>query len=291
MRGDNMRVRGCPDTRWWAILAIGMLVLAACGGGDEPAATVSVPTSTLIPPTATPTPHPATSTPTPTDLPGPAMLETAATQPAADAIPLAAQTLITQTMTDLMAKQDVFPEAIRLTGLEEFIWRTDGWDCQLRSSDAVFSGPTPGYRILFNVGSRVFVYHTDTTGTFFQCRDEGWLALEGRPVMIDPIAEAMVELVARDAARVWQVEADDLTLVSLLTVNWPDSSVGCPKPGGEYDDALTPGYRIVLDLDDARSIYHTSVRHFVRCLPEEEILPGMLRRAVPTPTLPVDETS
>ena len=68
-----------------------------------------------------------------------------------------------------------------------------------------------------------------------------------------------------------------------MTITWPDESIGCPQPGIQYDDTETPGYRIVLQMDDTTLIYHTSVRHLVLCEADDEILPGLLRRGLATP--------
>ena len=139
----------------------------------------------------------------------------------------------------------------------------------------------PGYRIVFGAGTRVFVYHTDQYGDLRLCEDRQWLTLEGEPILTEPIAEAMVDLSRRDAARQLDVATNDLQLANVLTLTWPDASIGCPKAGVDYDDRETPGYRIVFLLDGEPVIYHTSVREVMRCVPEEEILPGMLRRALP----------
>ena len=163
-------------------------------------------------------------------------------------------------------------------------WRNALWGCPSRYDEGYTElAFTSGYRMMFGVGSRVFIYHTDRRKTFFICEDRAWLGLEGDPIPLDPIEESMVELSARDAAKHFAVPETDVRLVSLLMVDWPDSSVGCPKPNADYADGLTPGYRMVFRAGDARLIYHTSIRHVVRCAPDEEILPGVLRRALPTP--------
>jgi hypothetical protein len=112
--------------------------------------------------------------------------------------------------------------------------------------------------------------------------------LEGAPIPLDPIEQSMVELSARDAASHVETPESEIQLVSLLAVEWPDSSVGCPKPDAEYAEVPTPGYRMVFRAGKETLIYHASIRHFVRCAPDEEILPGLLRRALPPPA--PDET-
>ncbi len=264
--------------------AIGLALLAACGD-NEPQEIAAVPTRTLIPPTASPTAIPIETTPTPTDLPSAAALVTLPDTDTAPTIPALAQAMIDRTTADLMAQPDVEPADVRLLGLEAITWRDAVWGCQTRRD----SGDpdlllTPGYRIIFSTGERAVVYHTDRRETFFVCEDGPWLAHEGDPIPLDPIAELMVELSARDAAKQWDVPAAQARLTSLIAVDWPDSSVGCPRAGAEYQTITTPGYRIVFRLGDERLIYHTSIRHAVRCAPNEEILPGLLRDALPGST-------
>ena len=50
---------------------------------------------------------------------------------------------------------------------------------------------------------------------------------------------------------------DRITLVSMETVEWRDSSLGCPQEGFMYAQVITPGYRIVLEADGQEYVYHT----------------------------------
>jgi hypothetical protein len=275
--------------RWLIVVGIGLVLLAACGN-HEAEEVVSEATRTLIPPTTTPDPAPMDTTPTPTDLPAASALGAAPTESSEALVPAAALSMIDQTMRDLMSQPGVDPVAIRLLSLDEFTWRDESWGCAARDDDGhPASTFTPGYRIVFSTEQRVYVYHTDRRETFFICEDRAWLALEGDPIPLDPIELSMVESSARDAAKhVEAPESPEVQLGSLLAVEWPDSSVGCPKPGADYAEVPTPGYRMVFRAGEETLIYHTSIRHFVRCTPDEEILPDLLREALPTPA--PDET-
>ena len=266
------------------IVGIGLIALAACGSStsEEP---VSAPTRTLIPPSATPTPRPVDTTPTPTDLPSASALGSVPT-PAVDTslIPAAAQAMIDQTMADLVDQTGVNPEDVRLLSLDAFTWPDSSWGCLARENDGVTdTSVTPGYRVVYGVGQRVYVYHTNRRARFFVCDDQAWLVQEGDPIPLDPIEASMVQFSARDAARYLDVPEEDLQLVSLIMVDWPDSSLGCPKPNADYADDVTPGYRMALRAGADTLIYHTSIRQVVRCTLQEEILPGVLRQALATP--------
>jgi hypothetical protein len=270
--------------RWLIMVGIGVIALAACGS-STPERPASVPTRTLIPPSVTPLPLPADTTPTPTDLPSASALGVAPTSAAGTSlIPAAAQRMIDQTMADLVDQTDVNPEDIRLLSLDAFTWQDSSWGCPSRAdAGPTDNGETPGYRLVYGIGQRVTVYHTDRRTGFFVCDDPAWLLVEGEPIPLDPIEASMVELSTRDAARYLGVTEEDVQLVSLIMVDWPDSSMGCPKPNADYADVLTPGYRMTFRSGAETLIYHTSIRQVVRCTPPEEILPGVLREALATP--------
>jgi len=251
-------------------LALGAALLVACNESGAGRAPTILPTRTLIPSTATPTLTPANATPTPTDLPSPATLA-AATAVAESLSPVEA--MIEATMRDLVAS-GVAPADIRLLSVDGFAWQDATWGCATREGAAgdTRGGSTAGYRIAYSAGSRVYVYHTDLEGTFFLCDDAGWLARNGTPILVDPIASAMVALCRADAAR-----------RLLVTVTWPDDSVGCPQPDIAYSQQETPGYRIVLRAGGEALVYHASARHVVLCAPDQAILPGLIRQALATP--------
>jgi len=269
--------------QWLVILGVGLLLLAACGGDSEAVPSSAPPTRTLIPPTLTPTAVPGDMTPTPTDLPAPSALS----MPAATVVPQVppvVQTLIDRTARDLVDEHAVEPEAIRLLSVDAVQWSDQSWGCETHDGGSpTGAAPTPGYRIVFAANSQVYVYHTDDQESFFLCQDRAWLAHEGEPIIVDPIAQSMVDLTRRDVVQRLKVPESAIALVSLLTVDWPDSSLGCPRAGADYEDRDVWGYRIVFRATDQTLIYHTSIRDFVRCMPEEEILPGMVRQAMATP--------
>jgi hypothetical protein len=269
--------------QWFAILGVSFLLLAACGDDSEAVPTSAPPTRTLIPPTLTPTALPGDVTPTPTDLPAPSALSL----PAETVVPQVSpevQTLIDRTARDLVDEHAVEPQTIRLLSVDAVLWHDESWGCEMRDGGSQpGTAPTPGYRIVFAANSQIYVYHTDDRESFFLCRDRAWLTQEGEPVIVDPIAQSMVDLTRRDVVQQLKVPDTAITLVSLLTVDWPDSSLGCPKAGADYEDREVWGYRIVFKLTDQTIIYHTSIRDYVRCTPEEEILPGLVRQAMATP--------
>ena len=70
-----------------------------------------------------------------------------------------------------------------------------------------------------------------------------------------------------DAASVFGVAADQITVVTNEPRQWPDSSLGCPEPGGVYAQKITPGSVVLTQAPDGKRIeYHLDdAGTFVRC--------------------------
>jgi hypothetical protein len=82
-----------------------------------------------------------------------------------------------------------------------------------------------------------------------------------------PIPEAtnLIEQAKQDLKSRLQIEAGRINLESVKTVQWRDSSLGCPQPGRSYLTVITPGYLIVLEVDGQHYEYHASESHVVHC--------------------------
>lgn len=52
------------------------------------------------------------------------------------------------------------------------------------------------------------------------------------------------------------LRADQITLVDAIRVEWPDGSLGCPQPGLDYVQMLTPGYLVTLVAEGAEYRIH-----------------------------------
>lgn len=70
---------------------------------------------------------------------------------------------------------------------------------------------------------------------------------------VDQVMEAAREHLAREL----QVPLEDVEPLSIQRTEWPDASLGCPKPGEAYAQVITPGYKVVLEVDGAQYELHT----------------------------------
>jgi len=78
--------------------------------------------------------------------------------------------------------------------------------------------------------------------------------------------QAVVEMVLADASKQTGLDRESLEVLSAVSVTWPDGSLGCPKPGMMYTQALVPGYRVQIRAGERVLDYHASQRgYFVLC--------------------------
>jgi len=78
--------------------------------------------------------------------------------------------------------------------------------------------------------------------------------------------QSVVETVLADASKQTGLDRESLEVLSAVSVTWPDGSLGCPKPGVMYTQALVPGYRVQIRAGERVLDYHASQRgYFVLC--------------------------
>lgn len=64
------------------------------------------------------------------------------------------------------------------------------------------------------------------------------------------------------------VDTSAIALVSLERENFPDAALGCAQPGEMAAAVVTPGYKIILDADDAQYELHANLNGtMIRCVP------------------------
>ncbi len=65
-----------------------------------------------------------------------------------------------------------------------------------------------------------------------------------------------ITIATADAAERAGVDEEDVAFVTIEMVTWSDGALGCPEPDRMYTQALVEGYRIVLEADGERLVYH-----------------------------------
>lgn len=257
--------------------------LSACRAETENG-TRALPTRTLAPPTPTPTAPADPATPTPTDLPGPSSLVSTTAPVNMPGLPGDLSAALQRAVDDLVASGEAARAGVRVLSLERYQWPDASLGCAGTGPAAGAPvGEADGYRILLAGPREVYAYHV-AGDTLLRCAPDRLApGLTGEPLVPDPIAAALVDRARRDWAAETSAPASQVVLTSLLSVTWPDASLGCPRTSGPYPQHETPGYRIVVRAGEREGVYHTDIQKFVRCSPDEEVLSELLRAALATP--------
>lgn len=83
--------------------------------------------------------------------------------------------------------------------------------------------------------------------------------LRGEPVLT-PLSNdlaLLIDAAKKDLAQRLEITSDETEVVSIEKTEWPDTSLGCAKPGLILRFVSIPGYRIVLSANGRNYIYHT----------------------------------
>jgi hypothetical protein len=93
-------------------------------------------------------------------------------------------------------------------------------------------------------------------------------------------ARQVVELAREDLARKLDLSPGEIWVSSVEAVEWSDSSLGCPQPGMDYAQVITPGFLIVLEAAGQTYEYHSDEGRFVVLCADQG--------QTPAPLIPVD---
>jgi hypothetical protein len=76
---------------------------------------------------------------------------------------------------------------------------------------------------------------------------------------VEPGLAALVAVATKDLASRLSVAPERVGVLTAVSVTWPDSSLGCPKPGMAYAQVLTDGVFVELQVDGVTYRYHGGV--------------------------------
>ncbi|NOX31874.1 MAG: hypothetical protein GXP35_17790 [Actinobacteria bacterium] len=79
------------------------------------------------------------------------------------------------------------------------------------------------------------------------------------PQLSAPLTPTQYDLAvtaAHDLAERRSANIAEITVIEVEEVTWPDASLGCPQKGLQAAQVLTPGIRILLELDGQSVSYH-----------------------------------
>ena len=87
------------------------------------------------------------------------------------------------------------------------------------------------------------------------------------PALTAPSLPEGANLAIADLAKRLDITADQIEAVRVESVEWPDTSLGCPQPGQAYAQVITPGQIVVLSANGQEYEYHTGGDQIVACEP------------------------
>ena len=93
-----------------------------------------------------------------------------------------------------------------------------------------------------------------------QSRNEAVVGTGTSPSNSTELVDQRVTAARADAARRSGLPPAQVQLVKAEPVTWSDGSLGCPRPGMLYTQALVPGYRLQLRVGSEIWNYHGSER-------------------------------
>lgn len=73
----------------------------------------------------------------------------------------------------------------------------------------------------------------------------------------DPHLSSQASQAKEDLARRLSIAVDQITLLEVREVVWPDASLGCPQPGVAYEQVPQDGLLIRLDVEGRMYFYHS----------------------------------
>jgi len=178
----------------------------------------------------------------------------------------------------VLAKQTLPASAegvIEVVSVTQTDWPDASLGC-LENGQSHPPDPTPGFRVLLKASGRIYRVHVGA-GRALVCgaglavaagglkadeADGGPGEHEGgvSPDPQDPAGQKLVTRAKEDLARQLSIPLSAISLLKFKEVVWPDSSLGCPRPGLIYTQVLQPGFLIRLSARGRAYEFHAGAK-------------------------------
>ena len=166
--------------------------------------------------------------------------------------------LVEQAKADLVERTGVTEDQITLSHIEAVEWRDSSLGCPQPGMNYLMV-ITPGYLIRLETDGTVYEYHTSRNHVVL-CRKPAITAQRSAGI------EARLAKAARsDLAKRLNLTSEDIHVIEIEAVDWPDASLGCPQPGMMYAQMITPGYRITLSARGQEYDYRADLKRAFLC--------------------------
>jgi hypothetical protein len=112
----------------------------------------------------------------------------------------------------------------------------------------------PGYRVVLKAGEQGYIFRTDRTGAVVRQEKPAAFPTVPAPQSPTPAAAALVSAIAG----LLKVAPADVQILSSEPADWPDACLGVSSPGQVCAQVITPGYRVVAQVNGQQVEFHTN---------------------------------
>lgn len=165
----------------------------------------------------------------------------------------------------LVLEKQLSADSLQLRLLEPAEWPDASLGCPV-TGRIYAQVTTSGYRVVLSAGASVFRVHVGG-GSAVICGERlsvaqprSSFAEEPELPIAEPTEPALKRLVTQarqDLAERLGIEAEDIELLELQELVWPDTSLGCSRPGMEYLQVLRDGALLRLRVGKRAYAYHS----------------------------------
>ncbi len=130
---------------------------------------------------------------------------------------------------------------------------------------------TPGYRVILMQDGQTYDWRVsgDRAELCEPVAREKPPAGGGNVGELPPDLAQAAEAAIKALVEKMQVAEEQIEIVSVESVEFRDSSLGCPQPGMAYLQVITPGYQVLLSLDGQVYDYRVSRQRTTLCVKSE----------------------
>ncbi len=176
-------------------------------------------------------------------------------------LPISVETLVDLAKKDLAEKSKTPIADIQVAGVTPVEW-TDT-SLGYPEPDTVYAPVTTrGYVIMLMVEGKLYEYHSDHIRIV---PPQGYLK-EPEVIQTANITEEsskVVDLAKKDLAGRLKIPEANIQVSEIISTDWPDTSLGYPERGMMYAQVISPGFEIILSVDNKTYEYHSDYERIV----------------------------
>jgi hypothetical protein len=175
-----------------------------------------------------------------------------------DALDAKMKAMVEESKKDLSERLNVSAEEIVLVSAEAVEWRDSSLGCPKPGMNYLMV-VTPGYLFKLQAKGQTHQYHAGADSPFYCKNPQAPLRTSASE------EQTALDAAKADLAQRLSIAAGEIQVVKAEAVDWPDASMGCPKPGMMYAQVVTPGYQILLSAGGKQYDYRATSTVAILC--------------------------